>query len=250
MELSDLSPEEIALLQEPGKQVVTEFVNNTITQETGQNTNKIMSQKAVTDALNTKATVSQVTSAITNEVQRADLTYQPKGDYATNTTVSANKTDADNKITAVNERIDTTNANVATNAETIQNEIENRESEIERIEGLLSAEETARVESDNALSNRISQEATARSTADNNFEQSIVNINSKIPSEATAFNQLADKDFVHNEISTSSATFRGTYNTLVELEAQEADNNDYGFVIHTDTLGNTIYSRYKYNGTE
>jgi hypothetical protein len=250
MELSDLSPEEIALLQEPGKQVVTEFVNNTITQETGQNTNKIMSQKAVTDVLNTKATVSQVTSAITNEVQRADLTYQPKGDYATNTTVSANKTDADNKIAVVNERINTTNENVSNNADAIQEEIENRESEIERIEGLISAEETARIESDNALSNRISQEATARSTADNNLEQSIANINSKIPPEATSFNQLADKDFVHNEISTSSATFRGTYNTLAELEAQEVDNNDYGFVVHTDALGNTIYSRYKYNGTE
>ena len=255
MELSDLSPEEIALLQEPGKQVVAEFVNNTITQETGQNVDKIMSQKAVTDALNTKATVSQVTSAITNEVQRADLTYQPKGDYATNTTVSANKTDADNKITAVNERIDTTNANVATNAETIQNEIENRESEIERIEGLLSAEETARVESDNALSNRISQEATDRSTADNNFEQSIVNINSKIPSAASSSNQLADKAFVNSSIATSTANFRGTSATGL-TEAQfltwandlTHDENDYVYWNTVDLVGNVVFKRYKYSG--
>lgn len=249
MELSDLTPEEIALLQEPGKQVVTEFVNNTITQETGQNVDKIMSQKAVTDILNSKATISQVTSAITNEINRADNTYQPKGDYATNTTVNANKEDADNKISAANNRIDITNENVATNTTAIQNEIETRESEIERVEALISAEETARVNSDNTLSGRISQEATTRSNADNVLEQSIVNINSKIPLEATGSNQLADKNFVHNEISTSNAIFKGTYDTLAELEAQQADNNDYGFVVHTDALGNTIYSRYKYNGT-
>lgn len=74
-------------------------------------------------------------------------------------------------------------------------------------------------------------------------------INSKIPSQASAANQLADKNFVNSSIATSTATFRGTYNTLAELEAQQADDNDYGFVIETDAVGNTVYNRYKYNGT-
>ena len=77
----------------------------------------------------------------------------------------------------------------------------------------------------------------------------ISTINDKIPSQASSSNQLADKDFVNSSISTSTATFRGTYNSLQELEAQTADDNDYGFVISTDAAGNTVYSRYKYNGT-
>lgn len=77
----------------------------------------------------------------------------------------------------------------------------------------------------------------------------ITDIQALIPSAATSSNQLADKNFVNSSIATSTATFRGTYNTLPELEAQTADKEDYGFVITTDTAGNTLYNRYKYNGT-
>ena len=71
-----------------------------------------------------------------------------------------------------------------------------------------------------------------------------------IPDEASATNQLADKDYVNEKVTTDSATFRGTYDTLAELEAVTgADNNDYGFVIDTDADGNTFYKRYKFNGT-
>ena len=71
-----------------------------------------------------------------------------------------------------------------------------------------------------------------------------------IPDEASATNQLADKDYVNEKVTTDSATFRGTYDTLAELEAVTgADNNDYGFVIDTDADGNTFFKRYKFNGT-
>lgn len=73
-------------------------------------------------------------------------------------------------------------------------------------------------------------------------------IESKIPAQATSTNQLADKAFVNSTIGTNTAIFRGTYNTLAELQAQTATNNDYGFVIATDSAGNVIYNRYKYNG--
>ena len=75
-------------------------------------------------------------------------------------------------------------------------------------------------------------------------------IEEKIPDTATSSNQLADKNFVNSSIATETATFKGTFNTLEELEAVSADNNDYGFVISKDTAGNTIYNRYKYNGSE
>lgn len=76
-------------------------------------------------------------------------------------------------------------------------------------------------------------------------------IQAKIPSAATSANQLADKAFVNSTVSTNTAIFRGTFNSVAELEAYSGDktNNDYAFVITTDSTGNTVYNRYKYNGT-
>lgn len=76
-------------------------------------------------------------------------------------------------------------------------------------------------------------------------------IEAVIPSAASSSNQLADKNFVNSSISTNTATFVGTYNSLEELQAVTgATNNDYGFVIETDALGNEYYDRYKYNGSQ
>lgn len=81
---------------------------------------------------------------------------------------------------------------------------------------------------------------------------SIGSINDKIPSAASSENQLADKNFVNSSIATSTATFRGTFNSVAELEAYTGpkDDNDYAFVVSTDSAGNTLYNRYKYTGTE
>lgn len=75
-------------------------------------------------------------------------------------------------------------------------------------------------------------------------------ITEKIPSQASSTNQLADKAFVNSSIETATADFKGTFNSLAELEEVTANKNDYGFVISTDASGNTVYNRYKYNGTE
>lgn len=82
------------------------------------------------------------------------------------------------------------------------------------------------------------------------IENDIDAIEAKIPSAASASNQLADKNFVNSSIATNTATFKGTYNSLAELQAVTgATNNDYGFVIEYDQQGNEYYDRYKYNGT-
>ena len=82
------------------------------------------------------------------------------------------------------------------------------------------------------------------------IENDIDAIEAKIPSAASASNQLADKNFVNSSIATNTATFKGTYNSLEELQAVTgATNNDYGFVIEYDQQGNEYYDRYKYNGT-
>ena len=84
-------------------------------------------------------------------------------------------------------------------------------------------------------------------TANNN----IAAIRTVIPSAATASNQLADKQFVNSSIATNTSNFIGTFNSVAELEAYSGTvtNNDYAFVTSTDSAGNTIYNRYKYNGS-
>ena len=58
-------------------------------------------------------------------------------------------------------------------------------------------------------------------------------------------------NFVNSSVATNTAYFRGTFNSVAELEAYsgELTNNDYAFVVGTDTAGNTVYNRYKYNGS-
>ena len=92
----------------------------------------------------------------------------------------------------------------------------------------------------------ISTEKTRAEGAEQALQTAIDIINGKIPAQATAQNQLADKNFVNSSISTATADFKGTYNSLQELEQVTANANDYAFVIATDAAGNTVYKRYKW----
>lgn len=79
--------------------------------------------------------------------------------------------------------------------------------------------------------------------------QAIGVIEGKIPSQASEQNQLADKNFVNSSITTNTANFIGTFNSVAELEAYSGTvtNNDYAFVIAVDGDGSTVYNRYKYS---
>lgn len=80
-------------------------------------------------------------------------------------------------------------------------------------------------------------------------QNNIADIKSLIPLQASTSNQLADKNFVNSSIATNTAYFIGTFNSVAELEAYSGTltNNDYAFVATTDSAGNTLYDRYKYN---
>lgn len=80
-------------------------------------------------------------------------------------------------------------------------------------------------------------------------QSSLDAVTAKIPTEASSSNQLADKAFVNSSIVTATATFRGTYTTLQDLQATSGDLNDYAFYNHTDEVGNTVFDRYKYIDT-
>ena len=56
-------------------------------------------------------------------------------------------------------------------------------------------------------------------------------------------------NFVNSSIATNTAYFIGTFASVAELEAYSGTvtNNDYAFVTSTDSAGNTLYNRYKYN---
>lgn len=77
----------------------------------------------------------------------------------------------------------------------------------------------------------------------------IQNINAKIPAQASAQNQLADKDFVNSSIGTNTGDFKGTYQNVNDLPTSNVKNNDYAFVIATDQGGDPSYKRYKYTIT-
>lgn len=91
-----------------------------------------------------------------------------------------------------------------------------------------------------------------------------------IPQEASPTNQVADKEYVNNKVSTDSATFRQTWNLVTDLNLttaaghsdietalatviSTADNNDYCYVeIPTADATPTEIAkteRYKFNGT-
>ena len=94
-------------------------------------------------------------------------------------------------------------------------------------------------------------------TAEKALSDAIEAILILIPSAATALNQLADKNFVNSSIATDTATFRGT-SAIGLSEAQflewanglTHDMNDYVFWQTIDEAGNTIFKRYKWNGTQ
>ena len=66
-----------------------------------------------------------------------------------------------------------------------------------------------------------------------------------IPATASASNQLADKNWVNSSIETSTATFRGTYDSTDEISSVQGDNNDYLFV-KTLNSSTGLYTYTKY----
>ena len=99
----------------------------------------------------------------------------------------------------------------------------------------------------NDLSDNVNDDLDYGNTAFWDLHEEDTGLLWKVPAQASEENQLADKDFVNSSISTATATFKGTYNSVAELEQVTADANDYAFVISTDSAGNTVYNRYKYS---
>lgn len=86
-------------------------------------------------------------------------------------------------------------------------------------------------------------------------ETAINTINSKIPSQASASNQLADKAFVNSTVQTNTASFDGSWATYAAIPTTvagftsagypEPTNNNYLVVVEDETQGGGTW-RYKY----
>ena len=111
----------------------------------------------------------------------------------------------------------------------------------------IAAEKSRAEAAEQGLQTAIGAEEARAKAAEKQNADDIDDIEAVIPAQASAQNQLADKNFVNSSISTNTANFVGTYNSLAELQAvQNPTNNDYGFVIEHDAAGNEYYDRYKY----
>ena len=86
-------------------------------------------------------------------------------------------------------------------------------------------------------------------------ETAINTINSKIPSQASASNQLADKAFVNSTVQTNTASFDGSWATYAAIPSTvagftsagfpEPTNNNYLIVVADETQDGGMW-RYKY----
>lgn len=164
-------------------------------------------------------------------------------------TVTDNDTAINNKVDGINttltNSINSLSNTVSSNYTTLDTKIDNTKNALDSDISDLSDTVTNNY---NSLDARITTNTGNIATnADN-----ITTINSKIPNQASSSNQLADKDFVNSSIATNTANFIGTFNSVAELEAYTGTltNNDYAFVSTTDAVGNTLYDRYKWNGSE
>lgn len=86
---------------------------------------------------------------------------------------------------------------------------------------------------------------------DTDIKNRTAEIESKIPTQASSGNQLADKDFVNSSIATQTATYISDngqpFASVTALKAYTGvvTNLDYAYVTGKDSDGNTYYDRYK-----
>jgi len=195
-------------------------------------------------------------AAVTAERERAQAVEQ---------TLQQNiNTETSNRIADVDAEETRAKAAEQTNAQAISNEVTRAEAAEQTLQQNIDAEETRARGAEGTLQTNIDTEASTRQSADTTLQNNIdaeetraraaeeqnatdiAGINAKIPVAASAQNQLADKSFVNSSIQTATADFKGTFNSLAELQQVSANANDYGFVVSKDAEGNTVYSRYKY----
>lgn len=196
--------------------------------------------------------ISDLDTRLSGAISDEEIRAKGAEDALRNSITSQVSEEATNRKAADNDIINSINSLKTT-------EIKNLQNKDAELESSLTAEISRATAAESSLQSKIDDEKTSRETADASLSQRIDGnvlrieaIESKIPNDATADNQLADKDFVNSSIATNTATFRGTYESVEKLPSKsqitDLKNNDYAFVI-SEQNGNPEYDRYKYNET-
>jgi len=61
------------------------------------------------------------------------------------------------------------------------------------------------------------------------------------------FFDIATKDYVRKKVAEADPDFKGTYTTMADIEAiEDANANDWAYLVTPDENGNDVYSRYRY----
>ena len=230
-------------------------------------------EKEIEDRIDSDTLLQNNINNLSNTVTNNYNTLDDKIDTEISNRISSDTTLQDNIDTEASTRQDadaTLQDNIDTLSDTISNNYTTLDTKIDdtktSLEGNISDLSTTVSNNYTTLDGKITN---LTSTVNNNYTElnnkildntadittntsSITNINNKIPEQASASNKLADKNFVNSSIATNTANFIGTFNSVAELEAYSGTltNNDYAFVATTDSVGNTLYDRYKWNGSE
>lgn len=172
-----------------------------------------------------------------------------------------NRIDADDAITEVlNDEISDRKSADETLTTNLNKEISDRTAADTQLQNNINTETSERQSADSTLQSNIEAEATARTTADADLQSKIDTINSKIPTQASSTNQLADKNFVNSSIQTSTADFKGSWETYADIPTDASAYppdatgdttpkiNDYLVVVHDENKDGGTW-RYKYTGS-
>lgn len=182
--------------------------------------------------------MNQVTN-LTNEFSNVRNEFE-EADNQLNASLSQKITDEQSRAESKEAELSNSITQEIARAKEVENELNSS----------INTEKERAIAAESSLDTKISNEITNRESGDNFLKSQINEINAKIPEQASSTNQLADKDFVNSSISTSTATFRGTYNSIDDLPTKGIDNNDYAFVRTEIQTGLDKYDKYTYNGTE
>jgi hypothetical protein len=188
-------------------------------------------------------------------ITRADLNQEIADREAADTTLQQNiNSEAQARETAdsaLQENIDAeeTRATAAeqTNADAIAAEVTRAQNKEAELADSVNQEKQARINAAATLQNNIDAEATRAQTAEQANASALEALQTLIPASASVQNKLVDKEFMNSSIATATATFRGTYNLITDLDLTiaathtaiaiklgiavlEKDKNDYVFV--------------------
>lgn len=201
--------------------------------------------------------ISAVNQALTQEVNRAQGV-----ESGLSQAIESEKSRAQGVESSLSQSISTEQAraeqveqglqtSISTVAQGLQEEKVRASNQEDALQTDIDNEEARAKSAESDIRDSVSSEITRATGVESGFNTRITAIEGKIPNQASASNQLADKEFVNSSINSLASTYRGSFDTKADLDAWQtanpsvASNNDYAYV-HTDETHNNETWRYTF----